>query len=135
TCSDVGTVQVLLRVFDASGNRDSVYATVNVEDTIAPHVLTKNDTVYLDNNGQASIVPSDVDSGSGDACGIETYALDTFNFDCNNLFNPVTVTLTLTDSNGNTSSNTATVTVLDTIAPTVLATSDTFYLDTAGQIT
>src|SRR5690606_31469359 len=92
-------------------------ATVTVEDKFPPVVATQNITVQLDDNGNATISPAQVDDGSTDACGIEIRALDVFSFDCNDVETPVTVLLTVTDVNGNSASKAATVTVEDNIAP------------------
>ena len=133
TCADVSApVQVTLTVMDQSGNSDDATAFVTVEDMIAPVVHMQNDTVYLDVNGQISIQPSNVDSGSWDSCGIASYTLDTSNFDCGNLFNPVTVTMTVMDVNGNSNSGSSTVVVEDTLAPNTIAQDLTIQLDSFG---
>jgi len=62
-------------VTDVNGNESSETATVTVEDNIDPVVVTKNITVELDENGIASIVPSDIDDGSSDNCEIAEFNL------------------------------------------------------------
>ena len=101
--------------------------TVRFEDKFAPTVLTKNITVQLNASGVASIVASDVDNGSTDACGILSYSLDKTSFSCSDIATPVTVTLTVTDKNNNFSTNTALVTVEDKLAPVITGT--TVYID------
>ncbi len=118
-CNNVGENVVTLMVTDVNGNSASATATVTVEDSVAPTVVTQNITMQLDANGTASITAAEIDNGSSDNCGIETWSIDTTNFDCNNVGENI-VTLTVTDLNGNTSSAEATVTVEDLIAPTVL---------------
>jgi hypothetical protein len=49
--------------------------TVTVTDTESPIVLTKNITIALDSNGQAILIPSQIDNVSTDNCGIASYQL------------------------------------------------------------
>ncbi|MEZ4859158.1 MAG: HYR domain-containing protein [Flavobacteriaceae bacterium] len=117
-CSNVGTNNVTLTVTDVNGNSSQCSAVVTVEDTVVPNAVCQNITVQLDASGNASIVASDVDGGSTDACGIATTSIDVANFNCNNL-GPNNVTLTVTDVNGNSSTCVAIVTVIDDIAPVI----------------
>ena len=133
-CSNVGVNPVVLTVTDASGNFSSQTANVTVQDTIAAEVITQDIHVYLDENGATSIVPSDIDNGSNDACGIESIVLDITNFDCSNL-GENTVILTVTDVNGNVSSKEAIVTVIDAIAPIVGTQNISVTLDANGNAT
>jgi PKD repeat protein len=64
--------------------------------------------VSLDNSGDASIVASDVDNGSTDACGLASLSLSPSSFDCNDLGSN-TVSLRATDMNGNEATCTANV--------------------------
>ncbi|MCF8298435.1 MAG: HYR domain-containing protein, partial [Saprospiraceae bacterium] len=114
----IGTTTNTFVVTDASGNYITGSFDVIVTDNEAPVVITKNITVYLDANGDASIVPADVDGGTSDNC---SFNLTVFphTFDCA-IVGPIPVTLTATDSNNNSSTGIATVTVLDTIPPVFL---------------
>ena len=132
TCSDLGINNIILSVTDVNGNIASQQASVTVMDTITPVAAAQNHTVYLDNNGNASIVPADIDNGSSDNCSINL-SLDISSFDCNDVGSPQTVTLTATDQAGNSHSATAQVTVMDTISPTVILQNITVYLDGSGQ--
>ena len=105
---------------------------VTVEDNVAPMVVTKDITVWLDANGAASIIPTDVDNNSSDNCGIESYSLDITDFGCENI-GENTVTLTVTDVNGNAASETAVVFLKDTLAPIVSASPITVYLMENGE--
>ena len=98
-CTDLtGSHGVQMQVFDGNGNMDNCFATVTVEDTVAPVAQCVSSlTVYLDSAGQASITTSDVDSSSTDNCGSLGFALDKNLFDCNDLGSN-TVTLTVRDS-------------------------------------
>ncbi|NVJ45691.1 MAG: DUF5011 domain-containing protein, partial [Cytophagia bacterium] len=72
TCDDLGANTVTLTVTDVNGNLATGTATVTVLDITPPTVITKDITVSLDANGNASIIPSDVDNGSDDNCGIQS---------------------------------------------------------------
>lgn len=133
-CSDIGANTVTLSIEDVNGNSSSNTAIVTVIDTVSPDVQVQNLTIYLDNSGMASILPSQVDNGSSDACGISTYVLSQQNFDCSNTgLNQVT--LTVTDVNGNSANRQADITVLDTIDPNPIAQNLTIYLDASGSAT
>ncbi|HLT53995.1 MAG TPA: MopE-related protein, partial [Flavobacteriaceae bacterium] len=119
-CSNLGDNSVMLTVSDGSGNEASMTATVTVQDVTPPSVITQNITIHLGSNGTALISEDAVDNGSSDACGPLVFDTDITSFDCSNL-GENTVTLTVSDGSGNSSSQTAIVTVIDTIAPTVIA--------------
>jgi hypothetical protein len=105
--------------------------TFTIADRVAPTVVTKNIDLFLDENGQASLMPSDLDNGSNDAYGISGYAIDRTVFDCSSA-GAQQVILTVTDNNGNTASAPATVFVKDTIAPKALAKNITLTLTGGG---
>ncbi|MAC93889.1 MAG: hypothetical protein CMC96_00160 [Flavobacteriales bacterium] len=131
-CSNIGQNTVWLRATDNEGNIDSASAIVTVIDTIKPTVITQNIDVYLDANGQASIMANDVDNGSSDVCSSISLSVDSMNFDCSEV-GQNTVWLKATDNDGNTDSASAVVTVIDTIKPTVITQNTTVYLDANGQ--
>ena len=115
-CSNVGVNNVTLTMYDEYGNNADVTLLVVVEDLTAPTAVAQDITVQLDANGAASIVSSQIENGSTDNCGIDTYALDITSFDCNDV-GENTVTLTVTDVHGNSSTATAVVTVEDNVNP------------------
>ena len=117
-CSNVGANPVTLTVVDVNGNSSTCAAVVTVIDNIAPNAVCQNISVSLDGTGNATIVDTDIDGGSTDACGIATYVASQTAFDCSNV-GPNNVTLTLTDVNGNVSSCVAIVTVVDPLAPVI----------------
>ncbi len=129
----VGTTVNTFVADNGAGSLDTCSFTVTVIDTAAPVAVCQDITVYLDATGNVSITPADVDNGSTDNCGIETYALSQSSFDCSEI-GPNSVTLTVTDTAGNASSCTATVTVLDTIAPIAVCQDATVYLDASGNL-
>ena len=130
-CSNVGANTVTLTVTDANENVSTIDAIVTVEDATAPTAIAQDITVQLDANGVASILPSDIDNGSNDACGI-TLTLSKLDFDCSNV-GANTVTLSVTDANANVSTIDAVVTVEDTIAPVAIAQDLTLVLDANGN--
>lgn len=101
---------------DSSDNEATVTQLVIVDDTTAPIVNVQDITVQLDENGQATIVASDIDNGSFDTVSDVSLSLDITAFDGDDLGNN-TVTLTVTDEDSNSATGTVTVTVEDTIAP------------------
>src|SRR5690606_30020617 len=74
--------------------------------------------VQLDANGNASITVAAIESGSTDACGMASSAVDVTDVACADVGHN-TVTLTVTDVNGNVSTCTTIVTVEDSMAPTI----------------
>ncbi|MFP2997978.1 hypothetical protein ABN763_18850, partial [Spongiivirga sp. MCCC 1A20706] len=129
-CTDLGVNSVDLVVTDVNGNVSTATATVTVQDS--PFTAIAQDiTVALSPLGQFTIIPEDIDNGSGSGCITNpTLSLDVTNFDCSNI-GPNTVTLTAT-SGGNTDTATAIVTVEDTIPPTAIAVNVTVALDNNG---
>ncbi|PIB34989.1 hypothetical protein BFP72_06075 [Reichenbachiella sp. 5M10] len=115
-CEDIGTPNpVTLSVTDLHGNTTTATATVTVVDLLAPTASTQDITIVLDESGNASIAPADINSGSSDNCTAAAsliLSLDVTTFDTNDL-GPNTVTLTVTDAHGHTDTGTATVTVSD----------------------
>ncbi|MCB9016960.1 MAG: HYR domain-containing protein, partial [Lentimicrobiaceae bacterium] len=121
-CGEVGANPIFLKVQDAAGNLSTACsASVTVLDNVDPTAVCKNITVQLDGTGNVSILASQVDNGSSDACGIQNLAVNPSAFTCANI-GPNTVTLTVTDNNGNTSTCDATVTVQDILPPSFGAT-------------
>lgn len=124
TCDDIGINAVTLTVTDLSGNSSVCVANVTVEDNIEPVLICMDINLSLDENGQATIVADDLIDSLSDACGIQSTAVDVFEFDCDDLGNPVTVTVTATDTNGNTATCAAVVTVVDDLAPVLTCPAD-----------
>ncbi|WP_460220495.1 M14 family zinc carboxypeptidase [Psychroserpens sp. MEBiC05023] len=97
---------------------DNINITADVAVNSAPPVAVCQDiTIQLDNTGNATIIPADVDGGSTDDVAITNTSVDISAFDCSNIGTPVTVTLTVEDADGQTDTCTATVTVEDQVDP------------------
>ena len=113
-----GTTNVEYMLTDETGNT-AVYCSfsVVVTDNQMPDVVCDNSTVVtLDATGNGSIVPTDVDGGSSDNCGIMTTTASPLTFDCSTLGSQ-DVVLTITDVNGNMNSSTCTLMVEDSETP------------------
>ena len=133
-CSNVGPNTVTLTVTDVNGNASTCTSTVTVEDNVAPDAICQDITVQLDASGIATIVTSDIDNGSNDACGVASTTIDVSSFDCS-MVGANTVTLTVTDVHGNISTCTSTVTVEDNVTPVAVCQDVTVFLDGAGTAT
>lgn len=133
TCTDVGVNNAIISATDQNGNVATASATIYVLDTIPPSVGTQNITIYLDENGNASISPSDVDNSSMDNCSISSMAVMPNTFTCADI-GINTVMLKVTDASGNENSAIAMVTILDTIAPIALSHDISIYLDVNGTV-
>lgn len=133
TCADIGVHTVTLTVPDVNGNSSSCTSTVTVADITPPQAICKDIDIYLDNNGNASIIPSDINNGSSDNCSLSFLNATPVAFSCSNI-GANNVTLAVGDVSGNTSSCTAVVTVHDTIPPTIVC-QDPYILslDASGQ--
>lgn len=112
-CEDIGANVVTLTVTDVGGNLSTKTAVVTILDVTPPSVVTKNINATLV-GGSISIMPSQVDNGSSDACGIKTMTLSKTNFTCANIGGNQ-VTLTVTDNHGNTSTGNALVNVVGVV--------------------
>lgn len=109
--------------------------TLEVGDAIAPTAVTKDITVGLNPNGEASISADDINDGSSDNCTADA-ELD-LSIDKELFFSPHlgtnTVTLTVADASGNTATADATVTVVDNLPPTAITQNLTIQLDANGD--
>ena len=132
-CNNLGTETVTLTVEDSFGNQSTCTADVTVLDTLPPIAVCQDITVQLDGTGNATIVPSQIDNGSSDVCGIASIDLDVSSFDCSNA-GANTVVLTAVDNSGNTSQCSAMVTVEETVPPIAVCQNVTVYLDDLGSV-
>lgn len=129
TTADLGENTVTLTVTDDSGNMASCEATVTVVDQVFPEAICQNITVQLDENGNATITPEQIDGGS---TGADTLVIDIDSFDCSNI-GENTVTLTATSVDDNSDLCTAIVTVEDSVAPEAICQNITVQLDANGN--
>lgn len=131
-CSNVGVNPVVLTVNDVNGNTSTCSANVTVQDNIAPVAVCQNMMVQLDAAGVATILDTDLNNGSSDACGIASIVASQTSFDCTHV-GTNSITLTVTDNNGNASTCTSIVTVQDNVAPNAICQNITIQLDVLGN--
>ena len=133
-----GPVPVTISATDEQGNTGTFETTVLVHD-VTPPVMECIDAIeiFLDDNGEASIFPGDLndgadrestpdwartynglEGGSYDACGIDSAWVSTLKFNCSHV-GVVIDTLWMKDPSHNTSFCTTTVTVRDTLPPRI----------------
>jgi len=128
-CSNLGdqTVKVVAR--DGAGNlSESQDVTITIADNTAPSLTVTNKTVYLDENGSASVDVSEIASASDNCTAtadIDIYFKDangdkfyTYNFDCGSA-GAQTITVYAEDASGNVTQDDVTITVEDNINPTI----------------
>ncbi|WP_428741440.1 immunoglobulin-like domain-containing protein [Tenacibaculum sp.] len=115
----VGTYTIYYNATDASGNvAAQVARIVNVVDTTVPTVNCISEAIFaLDETGSYVIEASDIDNGSTDLSGIKSLSINRNSFDCSDIGNPVTVTLTVIDNNDLVATCTTTIRVVDTSYP------------------
>ena len=89
-------------------------------------------TVYLDASGVASIVPLDVDNGSGGGCTVASSTVTPNAFDVDDLGTNNAV-LTVTDDQGNSATDGFVVTVEDIIPPVASANDITLEMTSTSQ--
>ncbi|WP_255785285.1 T9SS type A sorting domain-containing protein [Membranihabitans maritimus] len=114
-------------------NSQNGYIKYRIEVNQPPVAQCKNNTIYLDAHGNATLSIDDVENGSADSDGsIVGRELSKTTFTCADV-GENTITLTVTDDNGAEGQCTATVTVADTIKPSVVCSEYTLYLDSEGE--
>ncbi len=131
-CSNVGSNTVTLTVYDAAGNSDMCLSTITVIDATAPTVVGQNISIDLDASGNALIDASQIENGSTDNCGIQSYSISQTSFSCSDIGNN-SITLSVEDVNGNIGTGIYTVTVNDVTPPIAIAQDITVYLNSSGN--
>jgi gliding motility-associated-like protein len=110
TYNSQGNFTITWNYEDDNGNTSTQTQNVVITDVTFPTALTQNITVSLDDSGEGSILPSDIDNGSSDNCSF-TLSIDIDTFDCFNI-GDYTVELSVEDAGGNISTATAIVTII-----------------------
>ena len=116
---------------DCAGNSNSCSFVVFGVDPTPPTAICQSADVYLDGNGNGTLIASQVDGGSTDDCGISSLAVNPSQFGCGDV-GANTVVLTVIDNSSNMSNCTASILVYDTIAPTASCQSATISLNGQG---
>ncbi|MBK9272402.1 MAG: hypothetical protein IPM48_12485 [Saprospiraceae bacterium] len=122
TCPNRFTLNRVYRATDICGNSATCLQVFTVFDNVAPSLTCRNLTIYVDQNGNATLIPSAAVVNVSDNCTPAaqiTLGASTTNFTCANL-GPNQVTIFATDECANVGICTTTVTVLDTIAPVIM---------------
>lgn len=137
-CNNIGSNAIVVQVTDSSGNSASCNAIVNVRDNISPTAIcpTQPVPVYLNAGGIVWTRAQQIDSASFDNCAIIDYQIngtDSVLYNCNQIGQFPTATLTVFDSTGNSDACTVTIDVIDTIAPVARCSSITVNLNPVGQ--
>ena len=118
-CDDLGEVDVVLTVTDASGNTNQAWTTITVEDKLAPALSTNNFVnISFDQEGEINIIADMMLEGAGvtDNCGEATISLTPSFFDCTDA-GLQNVIVTATDGSGNVSAEVVQVMLEDKLAP------------------
>ncbi|MEZ4982043.1 MAG: HYR domain-containing protein [Saprospiraceae bacterium] len=116
--NNLGPGTYTLEVTDDVGCNYIESFTVVEEDTVPPNMVTRDLTVYLDGNGMASFLTAEIDGGTTDNCGVDSFLVNFTNFTCDDLGDNL-VYAAVFDVNGLCDSDSATITVLDTISPVI----------------
>ncbi|MCZ4410798.1 hypothetical protein O3Q51_18420, partial [Cryomorphaceae bacterium 1068] len=74
-CSTIGDNTVTLTVTDVNGNVSDCTTVVTVLDGVAPTAVCQDITVQLDADGEATLLPADIDGGSADNCSVESLSI------------------------------------------------------------
>lgn len=121
-----------LMTIDEGGNTTNCTATITIQDNIPATPVCKDITIELDNDGNAAILPSEIDNGTTDNCVFTLTAAPT-SFTCLDLENNVT-TLFVRDEGGNITTCTSTIHINDPILPTPKCQDITIELDNTGNV-
>ena len=109
-----GTIDRTYTVTDACGNTTTVTQSITVSDNTVPTALCQDITISLDNMGNATITPAQINDGSSDNCSSVTLSAAPVSFTCANV-GVNNVTLTVTDECNNESTCIAVVTVAGSV--------------------
>ncbi len=90
-------------------------------------------TVYLDDEGSASITVEELAPGLQTICSVASVTASPLTFDCNDVGTPVDVALTVTDLSGNKNEGTIRVTVVNNMNPEPKCEDITINLDNTGN--
>ncbi len=126
-------IQRMWHATDSNANTQTAVQNIYVIDTSPPTVFTQNITIYLNQNGVATLNPQDIITESYDNCSTSlTHLLSQSTFDCNNI-GENTITITSTDESNNSINTNATITVADNTPPSIIPQNTTVYLDENGH--
>ena len=134
TASDLAPGFHQVTVTDDHGCEASLQVEIIVDDdNTLPVIIIQEIILALDENGQATLTPEMLDTGSYDNCGIESMAVSQNAFDCSQL-GENEITFSVLDVNGNENSATTTVTVADQLAPAMTCPEDILVYNCDGLV-
>ena len=134
TCENRGLNTVTLSANDLSNNFATALLTITVLDTLKPNLIVNNNlNLYLDTNGTVSVNTSQINNGSNDNCGINSYTLSKSTFNGTNLGLNV-IMFTATDASNNSQTVNVNVIINDSVRPIVRTQNKTIYLSTFGNV-
>lgn len=108
TCADIGEVMVTLS-YSGNGLEGSCEIRVEVSDKRPPELQLQDIEVFLDETGNATILPQDLDAGTTDNCsGVLIWSANKTKFDCETE-GPNNIEVSVSDASGNTTTGSATV--------------------------
>ncbi|HKK39085.1 MAG TPA: HYR domain-containing protein, partial [Cryomorphaceae bacterium] len=107
----IGVTTEIYQVTDPAGNLSTCSFTISISDVEAPVANCTNATVQLDETGNGSLLPQDIDNNSSDNCEIISFDLSQSTFTTADI-GLVNVLFTVTDAAGNSDNCFADVTVL-----------------------
>ena len=117
TYNQQGEFSITWTFDDGNGNISTANQKVIVKDEIAPEIKAKDFELKLDDSGNATLKIIDIDNGSTDNCGIESYNLSKTNFTAADL-GENDVVFTVTDIHGNSDFVSIKVTVIQKVLST-----------------
>ncbi|MBK8636338.1 MAG: HYR domain-containing protein [Saprospiraceae bacterium] len=126
TCADLGLKTVTATITDAGGNVSTCNVTILIQDGGQPICRAKDITVFLNQNGIATISAEDLDNGSGTGCSNPVVrTINRTQFTCADVAVVQDVILTITNPTNNLMAVcTSRVTVRDTLAPSLICTAE-----------
>ena len=117
-CENLGDNIVTVTVIDQSGNTSSQEIIVTVEDVTPPEYVIQDAQLSLDENGMATLSPSDVISEATDECGGISVLLLQETFSCSDIGTNLQL-VGISDASGNSELDFAYVEVVDELPPVV----------------
>ncbi len=140
-CQNVGDNLVTITATDVNGNTATKDITVTVVDSLAPFIngasQVANDTIYVDENGVATVTLEKLGVTVSDNCGVQDTTISNTTFSCDAVKSSTvgaqSVNITVTDIHGNSSTETDAFYVLDTIKPKITGDTMIVYLDNTGS--
>ncbi|MGM0496284.1 MAG: agmatine deiminase family protein [Bacteroidota bacterium] len=132
SCSEDEVIAIDITLTDGAGNTTSKQANVTIEDNIAPVFTTKDDTAFLNGEGLADIVASDIIMNASDNCNIADTSVSQTNFSSEDL-GEVTTKVSLEDPSENITTHTSEITIKDTVSPSLTVKNISIELDENGK--